>query len=88
MKRRQRWPFDERSAATKRLKITWTAVTRCTAQNSTACVTACIWPAWPVWPTADQASNSTEGVNESALARFASRWSKVANPDARELRAK
>src|SRR5471030_226249 len=34
-----------------------------------------------------QASNSTPGTSARAFARFASRWSKVANPEARELRA-
>ena len=34
------------------------------------------------------ASNSTGGASASLFARFASRWSNVANPDARELRAK
>ena len=43
--------------------------------------------AWPVWLAADQASNPTVGVSASRFARFAKRGSKVAKPEARELRA-
>ena len=35
-----------------------------------------------------QTSNSTGGISPRAFARFASRWSNVANPEVRELRAR